>query len=177
MAASKSSSPSARRKAKSSPLPRSPEDELRAQADALFRTAVECSRQRERYAQLVDSAIDGSEQALAFDLACRADALLTKLTRSYELTAERVPATLDGDWWHRANGLWQASREYLRRHECSDHDARGHGGHSSEQLSELRANADLEASALLALCFAAEAYRETRPEAALKSGVWRVGRG
>lgn len=152
------------------PLPRSFDDELRAHADALYRTAMECSRQRERYARLVGGDIDGVEQELSFDLACRCDALLDKLVRSYEQMAERVTTPLDGDWWHRANALWQASREYLRRHECAEHDSRRLTAHSSERLSELRAGQDLEASALLALCFAAGAYRKVRPEAELRNG-------
>jgi hypothetical protein len=150
--------------------PRSFDDELRAHADALYRTAMECSRQRERYARLVGRDVDGVEQELSFDLACRCDALLDRLVRGYEQAAERVTTPLDGDWWHRANALWQASREYLRRHECADHDTRRLTGHSPERLGELRAVQDLEASALLALCFAAGAYRKVRPEAELKNG-------
>ena len=145
----------------------SADEALRAHADAIFRTAVECGRLRKRYAGLVHAAIDGTEQELAFDLACRCDGLLGKLVGSYEQAAERVAASLDGEWWHRANALWHASREYLRRHECTEHAARRSSEHSAERLAELRANDDLEASALLALCFAADAYRKVRPEAEL----------
>jgi hypothetical protein len=150
------------------PPPRSLDDELRAQADALFRTAMECGRQRKRYARLVGGDIDGAEQELSFDLACRCDALLAKLVHAYEQAAERVQAHLDGDWWHKANVLWHASREYLRRHECAERETHRRAEHSPERLGELRTSQDLEASALLSLCFAAEAYRKTRPEAELK---------
>ena len=35
----------------------------------------------------------------------------------YEKAKGRLPARPNEDWWHKANMLWHASREYIRRHD------------------------------------------------------------
>ena len=78
------------------------------------------------------------------------------------------PDGADEAWWHRANALWHASREYARRHRGCDRAGRDMAGaqHSSDMLASLNIEYELEASALLALKHATEAYRKVRPEAA-----------
>ena len=73
----------------------------------------------------------------------------------------------DEAWWHRANGLWHAAREYARRHQGCDDASRKLRNHSPEALGELAMEYDLEASAVLALRHAAQAYCKVRPQAAL----------
>ena len=44
------------------------------------------------------------------------DDTLRDLTEAYEQATGSVHPTGDDEgWWHRANGLWLASREYMRR--------------------------------------------------------------
>ena len=57
------------------------------------------------------------------------------------------------------------SREYARRHAgCDAISKKVSGKHAAVQLSAMQMEYELEASALLALRHAADAYRKTRPE-------------
>ena len=139
---------------------------IRAKADALFRTALECCRQHERFARVVRLSAVSSEQRAASDLCDRCNEMLGACVAAYEkCTAREHP---DGDheaWWHKANALWHASREYLRRHDGCDGSSRRLDKHTAAKLGELHMEYELEASALLALQQATEAYRKVRPEA------------
>jgi hypothetical protein len=73
----------------------------------------------------------------------------------------------DSPWWHKANALWQASREYERRHQEADRTAGDITEHSAADLAHLAMEYDLEASALLALRHALDGYKACRPEAEL----------
>jgi hypothetical protein len=83
--------------------------------------------------------------------------------------ALRPNGSADEEWWHRANALWHASREYGRRQTCCERQSRRAKGElrrGPDGLADLVLQYDLEASALLALRHAADAYRKTRPQAA-----------
>ena len=146
---------------------KSPVETVRDSADALFRAAVECCRQAERMSQVNDkSAIDVEQEAAARQCEACNDTL-RQLTDAYEKTAADVkPKGADEQWWHRANALWLASREFLRRHRGCDLSSRELKSHGPDRLNELQTEYELEASALLALQHAAEAYRQDRPSAA-----------
>jgi hypothetical protein len=99
--------------------------------------------------------------------ACReCDEVLGDLVAVYEQTAKVVPTGADAGWWHRANALWLASREYLRRTGGCETSSKDLKAHSPGRLNALHTEYELEASALLALRHAAEAYKRDRPSAA-----------
>ena len=147
-------------------------DHLLATADALFRFANECCRQHRRYARLIDRDVDESEQEGALRLVETCDALLAEMIEAYAAAARGQ--SRNGDlWWHRANGLWQASREFARRHSWCDRSSRELSAAAPSTLARLALEYDLEASALLLLHQAIDAYREARPEAELKGSNGR----
>jgi hypothetical protein len=137
-------------------------------ADALYRCAIECCRQHERLARLVERGALPAEQRAAQSLVHLADEALRDLAAAYERAAAKGhPDSKDG-CWQAANALWMASREYARRANTSDRAGRGigeTGDHSSARLTELALDYDLEASALLLLKQATESYCKTRPDA------------
>lgn len=147
--------------------PLKPTDALLARADALYRSADEAVRQRERYAHLVEGGADEVEQTNAFSMACMCDKSLAASLQAYERAAGEPGSHGDQDWWHRANGLWHAAREYARRHQGCDDASRKLRNHSPEMLGELAMEYDLEASAVLALRHAAQQYCKVRPQATL----------
>ena len=147
--------------------PVKPTDALLARADALYRAADECVRQRERYAHLVEAGADDAEQESAFSMACMCDKALARALQSYENAAAEPGSHDDQDWWHRGNTLWHAAREYARRHQGCDAATKGMRRHSPEALGELAMEYDLEASAVLSLRHAAQAYCKVRPQATL----------
>ena len=137
---------------------------VRASADALYRAAVECCRQHDRSARR--SEID--EPALEhkhLDALCKmCDGSLIELSDAYANAAANEHPVRDEAWWHRANTLWHASREYQRRHAGCDKLAKNVSGkHTAINLGSMQMEYELEASALLALRHAAEAYVKTRP--------------
>ena len=134
------------------------------QADVLYRAASECHRQHSRYAKLVDRGAGDEEQKSALEMAYLCDDALGQAIVDYEKAAARG-ANGDDAWWHKGNLLWHASREYIRRHAGSDGMATRLGRQSPNRFGELTLAFDLEASALLALRMAADAYRAVRPEA------------
>ena len=133
-------------------------------ASALHRWATEACHQHDRYARLSAQTNEPAELRAAITLVKQVDATLCDMVKRYEkAAAERRPADDDG-WWHRANELWLASREYVRRHQGCDKAERAvsNGKHSSERFGELQLNYELEASALLAMRQAAEAFQRSR---------------
>lgn len=143
-----------------------PAEETSRRADALFRAALECCRQHHRYAKLVAMDSPDDEQTAACRLVELADTLLAEAVEAYQLAATRPEADGDHAWWHLANALWHSSREYARRHSVSERAARARRA-GGETLSELTLDFDLEASALLLLQQALDAYRRCRPSAAV----------
>lgn len=157
--------PTTRRPAARDAAPADPIAIVRARADALYRAAIECCRQHDRAAKLFGSSDPELEHKHADALCAMCDGSLAELSQAYESAAARVQLGKEVDWWHKANALWHASREYARRHAgCDALSKRLASKHSSEQLAAMQMEYELEASALLALRHAAEAYRKTRPE-------------
>ena len=144
-----------------------PADVVGARADALFRAAVECVRQRDRYAMLVEGGFEEHEQQAALAIACCADDCLSRMVELYGAAAAHDTAHSTDGWWRRANALWLASREYQSHHRDCDSAAARFTKHDSSRLATLAVEYDLEASALLALRMAVDAYRKERPAAEL----------
>lgn len=157
--------PTTRRSAAPDAAPADPVAIVRARADALYRAAVECCRQHDRAAKLSHAAEPELEHKHLDALCAMCDGSLAELAKAYETAAAHVHVEKDVDWWHKANALWHASREYERRHAgCDALSKRIASKHPPEQLAAMQMEYELEASALLALRHAAEAYRKTRPD-------------
>lgn len=134
-------------------------------ADTLFRSAAECCRQHHRYARLVEMGIDDAEQRAALRLVAACDEQLADAVKAYATSCMTVNGEQRDDWWHRANTLWHACREYARRHSLSNTASGEFRAHDLSKLTSLEVEYELEASALLALQHAVDAYRKLRPEA------------
>ena len=161
--------PSPRPSSTSAPAaPRDPLALVRTRADALYRAAVECCRQHDRAARLNADSDDEELEHRHVDAMCAmCDGSLSEMAEAYEGAAADVHPDRDESWWHKANGLWHASREYARRHAgCDALSKRISAKHRPEQLRVMQMEYELEASALLALRHAADAYRKARPELA-----------
>lgn len=146
---------------------KSPVEIVRDCADALFRAAVECCHQADRNSRLSAKSSVDLEQDAATQLCEACNDTLRRLADAYSRASADVhPSGADEEWWRRANALWMASREFLRRHRGCDAASRDLKNHGPDELSALQTEYELEASALLALQHAAEAYRQGRPSAA-----------
>jgi hypothetical protein len=144
-------------------------DAARVNADAMLRAALECCHQHDRYARLVARPALEVEHRAADEMCVVVTNALAEASEMYcEAAKDLKPkGGPDEDWWHRANALWHASREYGRRQTCCERQSRrATNKRNREALADLVLNYDLEASALLALRQAADAYRKVRPEAA-----------
>ena len=139
----------------------------RFHADRMYRAAQECVRQRQRYATLVERALSDDEQHDALRIASICDEALAGSIAAYTEAAASNTAHRDEEWWHKANGLWHAAREYGRRHAGVDADARRKAQRSPTRLAEMAVDFDLEASALLALRHAIVAYGKVVTDADL----------
>ena len=138
---------------------------LRDTADALYRAATECHRQHTRYSDLIDKDASDQDQKSALEMAFISDDSLATAMTNYE-NAKHADVQPQDDWWHKSNMLWHASREYIRRHAGCEGMSKRVGRQTKNRLAEHVLSFDLEASALLALRMAADAYRATRPELA-----------
>jgi hypothetical protein len=143
-------------------------DAARIAADAMLRAALECCHQHDRYARLVARPALEAEHRAADETCSFVSSALGQMADAYGNAAKdlRPNGGPDEDWWHRANALWHASREFVRRETCGDERwSRRNVKHDPGALGELLVQYDLEASALLALRQAADAYRKLRPGA------------
>ena len=139
---------------------------LRLRADALYRCAAECARQHERIARLMDKDLTPTEQRIQSEVVALCDEALTEISADYEKCSARVHPTGDDEaWWRKANAVWLASREYLRRNHLSDLIGRRASDQTPEKFGEMQMDYELEASALLALQQSLAAFKKTRPEA------------
>ena len=147
--------------------PKPPVVAVRDAADALFRAASECCHQHDRVSR-VHQKSDVEDEIAAGVRACEhCDTVLSTMTQAYEDAAANVkPDGGDEKWWRQANALWLASREYLRRHGAIEQAMRESREHGPDSLGKLQTEYELEASALLGLRHAAEAYKRERPAAA-----------
>jgi hypothetical protein len=140
---------------------------VRDAADALFRAATECCHQHDRVSRIVGKS-DLEEELVEVQRMCETCSdSLRALTHKYETVSATVhPTGADEQWWHTANTLWLASKEYLRRHRGCDAASRELKNHGPDRLGELHTEYELEASSLLGLRHAADAYKRDRPIAA-----------
>lgn len=134
-------------------------------ADGLLRAAAECVRHHERVGRCLELGCSDDELAHIGELTVLTDAHLDAMTRTYEASANVAPEAKGQTWWHAANTLWLASREYVRRSAGTNRLLRSGGKHSRERLSELAMEYELERSALMALKQAVAALRAIRPDA------------
>ena len=103
----------------------------------------------------------------AYEMVDHCDRMLARMAEAYEKEGARThPDGDDEAWWHKANALWHASREFARRHLESDRAARRTSTkHAPAALAQLNMEYELEASAMLALRQSLDAYRKVRPTA------------
>jgi hypothetical protein len=138
---------------------------LDAAADALCRSASEAARQHERVAKLNERGAHHSEMQEATALCDLAHQHLKARAELYESTAGGGKGSLDDASWHAANTLWHAARDYGRRHVECDASSAKLAKHASDKLGALTLDYELEASALLAMRNALNAYKKLRPDA------------
>ena len=145
---------------------RSPVQIVRDAADAMFRAARECCHQHDRVSRVHAKSADEGEVKAAQEACEHCDEVLRSLSTTYEQVAAGVhPTGKDEEWWHKANGLWLASREYLRHNVGCDDASKEFKEHGPDRLDTLHMEYELEASSLLALRHAADAYKQNRPTA------------
>ena len=144
----------------------SPLEQARRIADALCRSAHECYHQHERSARVFERTQVAAEEDAAEEICNVCDTVLANLTTEYERVAGQLrPDATEATWWHRANALWLASREFTRRHRSGDAASRsGPGKHAAHELESMHVEFELEASSLLALRQACEDYSRERPD-------------
>lgn len=136
-------------------------------ADALYRCATETCRQHERLSKLVHIGACTPEQRAAGAMIEICYETLGELAAAYERATQKAHPDKDDPCWHAANGLWLASREYARRRSTTARAGRAMAEQRDQaRLTELALDYDLEASALLLLKQATEAYRKARPAVA-----------
>lgn len=134
-------------------------------ADALSRAASEAARQHERVAKLNERGAHHSEMQEATQLCDLSHQHLKARAELYEASASGGKGAHDEAFWHAANALWHAARDYGRRHtDCGASSAKL-AKHSSEKLGELTLEYEFEASALLQMRNALGAYKKLRPDA------------
>ena len=137
---------------------------VRTHADALYRATRECCRQHDRSAKLSGTDEPQLEHKHLDALCKMCDGSLVEVSEAYADAAAHVHPGRDEMWWHKANALWHASREYARRHAGCEALAKDvNNRHGAGKLGSMQMEYELEASALLALRHAADAYLKTRP--------------
>jgi hypothetical protein len=144
----------------------SPADSACAAADALLRAAAETVRQHDRLGRCLENACSDDEMMHLAEVNVLTDAHLERMTEEYERIATAAPEAKNEAWWHAANTLWHAAREYARRSAGTDRAQRLAGKHSPEKLSELAMEFELERSALMALKQAVADVKAARDAAA-----------
>jgi hypothetical protein len=142
-----------------------PVNPLAGAGDALFRVAVEACRQHERVARLSAKGLSDDERKELAELCEVGHRHLSGRTVAWEKAAAEGKGKADDAFWHAANALWHASREYARRHHSCDALNTKVGRRSTGTLGALAMEYELEASALLALSHAVRGYRKLRGEA------------
>src|SRR6266513_3683199 len=135
-------------------------------ADTLYRTAAASCSEHRRYADLVERSVADAEQKSARSAVRSCDEALDEAADLYEVACLKESNHADDAWWHRANMVWRAAKEFLRHHATSDMMTRGAPGqHGRGEVLELTIEYKLEASAILRLRHTIDAYSEVRPEA------------
>jgi hypothetical protein len=134
-------------------------------ADALFRAAIEACRQHDRVARLSRKACTAGELVEMAEVCETGHRHLAARTVAWEQAAAAGQGKSDDAFWHAANALWHASREYARRHHSCDALTTTVSRRPTDALGALTMEYELEASALLALSHAVSGYRKLRAEA------------
>jgi hypothetical protein len=146
------------------PAPRTPEPSavhsVKDAGDALYRAAQECCHQHERITALITVGADDKEFTAACEMADFAESQLSARTAAYEEVAAAGRGAEPEEWWHRANALWMACREYSRRYAASA-DATSRRRHTTAALGEIAVQYELEISARLAVKQAIKRYGAT----------------
>jgi hypothetical protein len=142
-----------------------PANPLAETADALFRAAIEACRQHERVARLSERGLSEEELKEMAELCETGHRHLAARTVAWEKAAAGGKGKSDDAFWHAANALWHASREYARRHHSCDALTTKVSRRSTDALGALTMEYELEASALLALSHAVIGYRKLRVDA------------
>lgn len=133
-------------------------------ADTLWRAAAECARQHERLGRCLELGCSDVELDHVVELATLTDKHLASSTAAYESLATAAPDAKSTKWFHAANTLWHASREYTRRSAGTNHASRLAGKHAKDKLHELGMEYELERSALMGLKQAVDAYTAVRTD-------------
>lgn len=133
-------------------------------ADALFRSAIEACRQHERVARVSDRGCSDDELKELAEVCEMGHRQLAARTAAWEKAAAEGQGKNDDAFWHAANTLWHASREYARRHHSCDALHAKSSRRSTDALGALTLEYELEASALLALSHAVSGYRKIRSD-------------
>ncbi len=136
-----------------------------AAADALGRTSAETCRQHERLARLMALGVSQSELAAAYAMVDTIDLALAECVRDFEKCCAKTPVSDDPELRQRANALFIAARDYLRRHSIAEKESHQLAHHDAEKLGVLKFEYELEASAMLSLRQATAAVAKIRPEA------------
>jgi hypothetical protein len=134
-------------------------------ADALFRSAIEACRQHERVARCSGRGCSDDELKEMAELCDLGHRHLAARTVAWEKAAGEGRGESVDTFWHAANNLWHASREYARRHHSCDKMTTSVSRRSTDALGALTLEYELEASALLALRQAVAGYRKLRVDA------------
>lgn len=134
-------------------------------ADALFRSAIEACRQHERVARCSGRGCSDGELKEMAELCELGRLHLAARTTAWEAAAAGGQGKGEEAFWHTANALWHASREYARRHHSCDAMTTKVSRRSTDALGALTLEYELEASALLALRQAVASYRKLRIDA------------
>ncbi len=134
-------------------------------AETLFRAARDSCGEHQHYAELAKRGAPDTEQRTALSAVHGRDEILDEAADLYELACLEESNHADDAWWHRANMVWRAAKEYLRHQGDSRRSTRFDNGHSRAELRELSIEYELEASALLHLRHAIDSYTAVRPAA------------
>jgi hypothetical protein len=158
-------SPGKARAPRSTPTASSVQSSLADAADALFRSAIEACRQHERVARCSGRGCTEDELKEMAELCDLGHRHLAARTTAWEKAAGEGQRESGAAFWHAANALWHASREYARRHRSCDAMSTTVSRRSTDALGALTLEYELEASALLALRHAVAGYRKLRVDA------------
>lgn len=131
-------------------------------AELLQGVALESCGRHHRYSALVKRGAAVSEQKAALAAVRECDEILDEAVDLYQLVCLEETNHADDAWWHKANMVWRAAKEYLRHNVASRRSTRFDNGHSRDHLRELSIEYELEASALLHLRHATDSYKAVR---------------
>lgn len=131
-------------------------------AELLEGVALESCGRHQRYSALVKKGAPAAKQKAALAAVRECDEILDEAVDLYQLACLEETNHADDAWWHKANMVWRAAKEYLRHNVASRRSTRFDNGHSRDHLRELSIEYELEASALLHLRHATDSYKAVR---------------